>query len=84
MERNLSIFLNGYKIDIGVILDEQLSWKPHISHVARKISKSVGIIYKASFCLSNASLYKLNVLFSSLSLLTILYNCMRFYIPNKS
>ena len=62
----LPISLNGDKIDmvkevvfLGVILDEHISWKPHISHVARKISKSIGIIYKASFCLSKTSLYKL-------------------------
>ena len=30
-----------------------------MSHVARKISKSIGIIYQASFCLSKVSLYKL-------------------------
>ena len=29
---------------LGVILDETLSWKSHISHVANKISKSIGII----------------------------------------
>ena len=44
---------------LGVILDEHISWKPHISHVARKISKSIGIIYKASFLLSKSSLCKL-------------------------
>ena len=27
---------------LGVVLDEHLSWKPHISQVARKISKSIG------------------------------------------
>jgi hypothetical protein len=57
---------NNHKIDqakelvfLGVILDEHISWKPHISYVARKISKSIGIIYQASFCLSKVSLYKL-------------------------
>ena len=30
---------------LGVILDENLSWKSHISHIASKISKSVGTIY---------------------------------------
>ena len=35
---------------LGVILVENLSWKPHILNVSRKISKSIGIIYKASFC----------------------------------
>jgi hypothetical protein len=58
--------INGCVIDrvkevvfLGVILDEHISWKPHISHVARKISKSIGIIYKASFFLSKSSLCKL-------------------------
>ena len=30
---------------LGVILDEHLSWKPHILSVSRKTSKSIGIIY---------------------------------------
>ena len=33
---------------LGVILDENLSWKPHISHIAGKISKSVGIVGRSS------------------------------------
>ena len=41
---------------LGVILSERLSWKSQIQNVARKIAKSVGIIYKASFCLNKASL----------------------------
>ena len=40
---------------LGVILDEHLSWKPHILSVSRKISKSIGIIYKSSFCLHKTS-----------------------------
>ena len=63
---DLSITLNNHKIDqvkevvfLGVILDEHLSWKPHISHVAGKLSKSIGIIYKSSFCLSRSSLITL-------------------------
>ena len=42
---------------LGVILDEHLSWKPHILSVSRKISKSIGIIYKSSFCLPKTSLH---------------------------
>ncbi len=37
---------------LGVILDENLTWKSHISYVASKISKSIGIIYRSSFCLT--------------------------------
>ena len=29
---------------LGVILDEHLSWKPHILSVSTKISKSIGVI----------------------------------------
>ena len=41
---------------LGVILDEHLFWKSQIQNVARKVSKSVGIIYKSSFCLNKTSL----------------------------
>jgi hypothetical protein len=37
---------------LGVLLDENLSWKPHINYVCNKISKSVGVIYRARFNLS--------------------------------
>ena len=36
---------------LGVVLDEHLSWKLHISQVARKISKSIGVINRARFFL---------------------------------
>jgi len=32
---------------LGVVLDKHLVWKPRISHVARKISKSIGVINRA-------------------------------------
>ena len=40
---------------LGVLLDEHLSWKYHISHVAKKSTKTIGIISKAVFffCLLN-------------------------------
>ena len=44
---------------LGVILDEHLSWRPHILRVSRKISKSIGIIYKSSFCVPKPSLRSL-------------------------
>ena len=36
---------------LGVVLDEHLSWTPHISQVARTISKSIGVINRARFFL---------------------------------
>ena len=42
---------------LGVILDENMSWKSHTeSHTENKISKSIGVIFKASFCLPLVSL----------------------------
>ena len=60
---DFSFFIDNNKIDrveevmfLGVILDQTLNWKSHIHNVARKFSKSLGVIYKASFCLNEASL----------------------------
>ena len=60
---DLDLEINNHKIDhvkevvfLGVVLDEHLSWTPHISHVAGKISKSIGIINKSSFYLSKFAL----------------------------
>ena len=41
---------------LGVILDENLSWKPHISHIAGKVSKSVDIIGRSGPWLSKLAL----------------------------
>ena len=41
---------------LGVLIDQHLSWKPHIDFVSKKISKSVGIIAKARFYLSSQTL----------------------------
>ena len=63
---NPKIVLNSFEIAmvdevsfLGVILDAHLTWKSHISHVSRKMSKSIGIIKKASFCLPSRSLISL-------------------------
>ena len=41
---------------LGVVLDEYLTWRSHIAFVANEISKSIGIIRKASFFLNKQSL----------------------------
>ena len=58
---NLDFSINDTKIDrvtetlfLGVIIDQCLTWKPHVQNLTRKISKSLGIIYKSSFCLKNS------------------------------
>ena len=48
---DISVVLNNHGIAqtkevvfLGVILEENLSWKPHILNVSRNMSKSIGII----------------------------------------
>ena len=38
---------------LGVIIDSKLNWIPHITYVRNKISKEIGIMFKARDCLSN-------------------------------
>ncbi len=44
---------------LGVIIDNKLSWKPHIHYIKTKISKSTAILNKAKDLLNQASLYTL-------------------------
>ena len=60
---DIQLLINGSKLDqvketifLGVILGENLNWKSEISHVANKVSKSLGIIRKSNFYLSTNSL----------------------------
>ena len=60
---DIQLLINDFKLDqvketifLGVILDENLNWKSEISHVANKVSKSIGIIRKSYFYLSTKSL----------------------------
>ena len=41
---------------LGVIVDESLTWKAHISTIENKISKNLGILYKAKYLLNRACL----------------------------
>ena len=57
------VLINNRKIEqveetvfLGIILDEHLSWRSHVAHVANKISESIGIIRKSRFYLQKTSL----------------------------
>ena len=38
---------------LGIYIDEGITWKSHISYICKKISKSVGIMYRFRFLLSS-------------------------------
>ena len=41
---------------LGIIIDENLTWTNHISTIENKISKNIGILYKAKFLLNQTCL----------------------------
>ena len=59
----LLLIINNYKIQrtesikfMGVLLDENLSWKEHIKYNENKIAKNLGLLYKAKHYLNKRSL----------------------------
>ena len=58
MDNNALIKVNSIKY-IGVIIDNKLNWIDHITYVKNKISKGLGIMYKARRYLHKSSLRNL-------------------------
>jgi hypothetical protein len=65
-ENTLDTIINGEKIEVvsqtkflGIILDTDLSWKFHLSHLSKKLSKSVGILSRARRFLNKTTLTQL-------------------------
>ena len=40
---------------LGVFIDEHLTWKPHITYICKKISKSIGVMFRSRFFLSETT-----------------------------
>ena len=64
---DFSISLNSTHINrvkevvfLGVVLDEHVTWKPHISRIANKVSKAIGYSASHVFFISKFSLRTLN------------------------
>ena len=60
------IFVNNTRISktdqakfLGIIIADNLSWQPHINYISKKISKSIGIMYKLSKYLNKTALISL-------------------------
>ena len=69
-DKDIYVELNNTRIKretktkfLGVIIDENLSWKEHVNYIALKISRAIGILY----CLKDIL---------PLRILTNLYNCL--------
>ena len=55
---------------LGVIIDEKLTWKDHISLVRSKLAKTVGIVYRVRHLLNRSALF---ILYCSLFLPYLTY-----------
>jgi hypothetical protein len=62
----ITININGQPIEVvkktkflGLILDDALSWKPHITYISLKLAKSIGIIARAWKSLSGPTLLQI-------------------------
>ena len=59
------LYINGSEIKreyqlkfLGVILDEDMTWKKHIELIENKISKNIGIMYKVKLLATESKLSK--------------------------
>ena len=81
LEQDLNLKL-GRQIDrvthtkfLGLVLDENLSWRFHIDSISRKIAKSIGILYRARHYLNLDSLKNLyySFIYSHISYGTLIW-----------
>ena len=40
---------------LGVFIDEHLTWKPHVTYICKKTSKSIGTVFRSRFLLSETT-----------------------------
>ena len=59
MGKNPISMVKVTKFLVGVNIDEILTWKDHISVAKSKLSKTIGIMYRASTFLNQSSLFTL-------------------------
>ena len=78
-DADLNIQINDIKVSrvqsskfLGIIIDENLNWKPHIQLVKSKLSKTLSIIYRASKLINHQGLL---TLFCSLCVPYLTYCC---------
>ena len=79
IQTNCSIYFDGERIErvsetkfLGIIIDDKLSWKNHVSYLCKKLQKSMGILRKVKYLLKSSTLL---TLYNSLFLPYMMYCC---------
>ena len=82
------LFIDGITLEretvtkfLGVIIDENVTWKAHINTISTKISKSIGILYRARLIIPRKQLNQLY--FSFVQLLKLCQYSLGFYPENQ-
>ena len=57
--RNVKIKIENSLKFLGVMIDDNMTWKTHVELVEKRISKSVGILFKVSRSLNSKSLWNI-------------------------
>jgi hypothetical protein len=57
---------------LGILIDDKMDWKAHISHVASKVARNIGIMYKIK---NKLNLSTMIMLYNSLVYSHLLYCC---------
>lgn len=45
---------------MGMVIDHKICWKPHIQHAQAKVSRSIFVLGKGKYVLSNQALHTVN------------------------
>ena len=79
--------LNNYQIEqkyrckyLGLIIDSNMNWKPHIEYVKTKLAKSLGIMYRIRYYLNKKTL---NLILHSLIITHLKYGILCYGRANK-
>ena len=62
---------------LGVYIDNSLTWKSHINHICKKMSKSIGVIFRSRFFLTGKTLLSSILKFTLIYLIVALYGLLR-------
>ena len=56
IQTDCNIYFDGERIErvsetkfLGVIIDDKLSWKNHVSYLCKKVAKNMGILRKVKY-----------------------------------
>ena len=82
LQFNVNLFLNNKQLRpekcikyLGILINSQISWKPQIESITKKLKRSVGLLSKIRYFF-NTDILKKSLRFTNLSICDIWNNCL--------